>query len=65
MNCDHDFIVIANIEKPEVIEGVHVVCAYCGHARQVFSNGDVLILSESGKVKRELPYEHPHMAEPK
>lgn len=44
--CNHEFIIFKSKS-----DHARIVCAYCGHVRDVYRNGEVHILKENGEIK--------------
>lgn len=58
--CDHSFVSVNNNWGMSAINGAivqahRVVCVYCGHTRDVYSDGRIEIVREEGIVQKNYP----------
>ena len=44
MTCTHQFMSLMDLNKPCM--GIRVLCVLCAQAREVFVNGDIVVLEQ-------------------
>ena len=51
-DCVHEFIDFGFFNEPDF---KRIVCAYCGHVREISKDGEIVVKQQIGNVKHEQP----------